>query len=87
MLAGYDFAPDDTGIATTDTEVLCESVLKANANGLAVAIHAIGDRANREILNIYTEVKKQLPNTGLRNRIEHVQLLPRKTWDVWLNWA
>ncbi len=75
MLAGYDSAPDDTGIATTDTEVLCESVLKANANGLAVAIHAIGDRANREILDIYTEVKKQLPNTGLRNRIEHVQLL------------
>jgi len=75
MLAGYDSAPDDTGIATTDIEVLCDSVLKANANGLAVAIHAIGDRATREILNIYAEVKKQLPNTGLRNRIEHVQLL------------
>ena len=75
MLAGYDSAPDDTGIATTDIEVLCDSVLKANANGLAVAIHAIGDRATREILNIYAEAKKQLPNTGLRNRIEHVQLL------------
>jgi predicted amidohydrolase YtcJ len=75
MLAGYDSAPDDTGIATTDVEVLCESVLKANSNGLAVAIHAIGDRANREVLDIYAEAKKQLPGTGLRNRIEHVQLL------------
>ena len=75
MLAGYDSAPQDTGIGTTDIEVLCESVLKANANGLAVAIHAIGDRANREILDIYAEAKKQLPDTGLRNRIEHVQLL------------
>jgi predicted amidohydrolase YtcJ len=75
MLAGYDSAPQDTGIATTDIEVLCESVLKANSNGLAVAIHAIGDRATREILNIYEEAKKQLPDTGLRNRIEHVQLL------------
>ena len=75
MLAGYDTAPDDTGIATTDIEVICDSVLKANANGLSVAIHAIGDRANREILNVYAEAKKRLPNTGLRNRIEHVQLL------------
>jgi len=75
MLAGYDSAPDDTGISTTDVEVLCESTLKANANGLAVAIHAIGDRANREVLNIYAEAKKQLPDCGLRNRIEHVQLL------------
>jgi len=75
MLAGYDSAPEDTGIATTDVEVLCEAVLKANSNGLAVAIHAIGDRANREILDIYAEAKKQLPDTGLRNRIEHVQLL------------
>jgi predicted amidohydrolase YtcJ len=75
MLAGYDTAPEDTGIATTDIEVICDSVLKANANGLSVAIHAIGDRANREILNVYAEAKKRLPNTGLRNRIEHVQLL------------
>jgi len=75
MLAGYDSAPQDTGISTTDIEILCDSVLKANANGLAAAIHAIGDRANREILNIYSEAKKSHPGTGLRNRIEHVQLL------------
>ncbi|MEI8131856.1 MAG: amidohydrolase, partial [Leptolinea sp.] len=75
MLAGYETAPNDTGIPTTDIEVICESVLKANANGLSVAIHAIGDRANREILDVYAEAKKRLPDTGLRNRIEHVQLL------------
>jgi hypothetical protein len=75
MLAGYDSAPDDTGIATTDVEVLCDSTIKANANGLSVAIHAIGDRANREVLDIFAEAKKQNPNSGLRNRIEHVQLL------------
>lgn len=75
MLAGYDTAPADTGIPTTDIEVICESVLKANANGLSVAIHAIGDRANREVLDVYAEAKKRLPGTGLRNRIEHVQLL------------
>ncbi|NLF51149.1 MAG: amidohydrolase [Leptolinea sp.] len=75
MLAGYDSAPEDLGISTTDVEVLCESTLKANSNGLAVAIHAIGDRANREVLNIFAEAKKQYPHSGLRNRIEHVQLL------------
>lgn len=75
MLAGYDSSPQDTGISTTDIEVIYESVLKANAHGLATAIHAIGDRANREILNIYAEARKRLPSTLLRNRIEHVQLL------------
>jgi predicted amidohydrolase YtcJ len=75
MLAGYDSAPGDTGISTTDIEIICESVLKANANGLSTAIHAIGDRANREVLNVYAEAKKRLPNAKLRNRIEHAQLL------------
>ncbi len=75
MLTGYDSAPDETGISTTDIEVIYESVLKANANGLAVAIHAIGDRANREVLNVFAEARKRFPNSGLRNRIEHLQLL------------
>ncbi|NMB53107.1 MAG: amidohydrolase [Leptolinea sp.] len=75
MLSGYDSSPEDRGISTTDIEVIYESVLKANTNGLATAIHAIGDRANREILNIYAEVKRTQPFTGMRNRIEHVQLL------------
>ncbi len=81
MLRGYDSAPDDTGIAVTPIEVIREGVRKANAAGLACAIHAIGDRACRLALDIYEEVKVQAGASGNldhswgRHRIEHVQLL------------
>jgi predicted amidohydrolase YtcJ len=75
MLADYENAPGMTGISTTPPEVLRAAVLHANAAGLSTNIHAIGDRANREVLNIYAEALEKLGKTGLRNRIEHVQLI------------
>jgi predicted amidohydrolase YtcJ len=75
MLAGYETEPGNTGISTTPVEVLYRAVLRANRGGLATNIHAIGDRANREVLDIYAKVRSQLGKTSVRNRIEHVQIL------------
>lgn len=75
MLADYENEPGATGISTTPPEVMREVVLRANAAGLSTNIHAIGDRANREVLNVYAETLQKLGKTGLRNRIEHVQLI------------
>ena len=81
MLAGYDDAPDDCGIAVNDDVVILDTVRRANGAGLACAVHAIGDRANRDILDIYERVQAELAETGrapwrpLRNRIEHAQIL------------
>jgi predicted amidohydrolase YtcJ len=75
MLADYDGDPGNSGISTTPVEILSAAVLRANRGGLSANIHAIGDRANREVLNIFAQVQSQLGNPGLRNRIEHVQLL------------
>jgi len=50
---------------------MAEDVRRANAAGLSCAIHAIGDRACRTVLDVYEEVGSR----DLRNRIEHVQLL------------
>ncbi len=76
MLAGFDTAPDNTGIEATPSAAIREAVLKANAHGLAATVHAIGDRANREILDIYAEtIGAGARPAHLRNRIEHVQLL------------
>ncbi|MFH1086694.1 MAG: amidohydrolase, partial [Chloroflexota bacterium] len=73
MLEGYASAPEDTGIATTPVEVLRASVRRANAAGLGCAIHAIGDRACREVLDLYADARGAHP--GPRNRIEHAQIL------------
>jgi predicted amidohydrolase YtcJ len=75
MLKAFDSSPDNTGISAVPPEALREAILKANAHGLAATVHAIGDRANREVLDIFAEVGAGLAPARLRNRIEHVQLL------------
>jgi predicted amidohydrolase YtcJ len=75
MLEGYDTAPGITGIAVTDIEVINNAVHRATAAGLACAIHAIGDRACREVLDVYEEVSAARAALPLPCRIEHVQLL------------
>jgi hypothetical protein len=71
MLAPYETEPRTLGIETTPHEEIRAAVARANAAGLACAIHAIGDRAVHEALNTYAVCARP----GLRNRIEHVQLL------------
>jgi predicted amidohydrolase YtcJ len=52
-----------------------EMIAGADQAGLSVAIHAIGDRANAELLNIFEDVKKQNQRKDSRFRIEHAQHL------------
>jgi predicted amidohydrolase YtcJ len=74
MLAPYEDDPSNQGIPTTQPDELQDLVNRANAAGLGVAIHAIGDAANRVVLDaIATSDASAHPH--LRNRIEHVQLL------------
>ncbi|MCE5257647.1 MAG: amidohydrolase, partial [Chloroflexi bacterium] len=71
MLAPYESEPRTLGIETTPITEIYAAVARANAGGLACAIHAIGDRAVRQVLDAY-EAGGAL---GIRNRIEHVQLI------------
>ncbi len=75
MFEDYEGEPGNTGISTTPVEVMQAAVLRANRGGISANIHAIGDRANHEVLNIYADARRQQGKNGLRNRIEHVQLL------------
>jgi predicted amidohydrolase YtcJ len=75
MLAPYE-GTWATGIPTLAEEQLYEDVARANAAGIACAVHAIGDAACHVVLNAYQRVREKLSSAGaLRNRIEHVQLL------------
>ncbi len=75
MLAPYEGRPGDYGVAATPTEVLGDAVRRAAQAGLASAIHAIGDGANRRVLEIYARVRAEGVGVGLRHRIEHAQLV------------
>ena len=56
MLAPYEGEPGNVGILTTDEAALRALARKATAGGLPLAIHAIGDRANRMVLDVLAEV-------------------------------
>ena len=75
MLEPYEGRPGDYGVAATSSEELYQAVSSAARGGLASAIHAIGDAANRRVLDIYERVADEGWGQGLRQRIEHVQLL------------
>ena len=64
-----------TGLATTPVDNMRAQAQVALDAGYQVCIHAIGDRANREVLNIYEELFKKNARSGkdLRWRIEHAQ--------------
>jgi predicted amidohydrolase YtcJ len=76
MVEPYENDPSNYGIVVTEKEEMMAAASEASANGLSVTIHAIGDRANHDVLDVYEAVRKQ-ENGGskLRHRIEHVQIL------------
>src|SRR5437762_13732883 len=52
-----------------------EYVLSADRAGMSVAVHAIGDRANEDMLDIFAEVARVNGPRDRRFRIEHAQHL------------
>jgi predicted amidohydrolase YtcJ len=69
----YEGEPENRGELTLEPAHLRELAHRAAANGVALAIHAIGDRTNRMVLDVMEDV---VPLNGdLRHRIEHVQLI------------
>jgi predicted amidohydrolase YtcJ len=78
MFQPYIGEAENRGILNMDGEELFEHGRKAAQVGLGLTVHAIGDRANHEVLNAYEqlrvyETENHLP--ALRHRIEHVQVI------------
>jgi predicted amidohydrolase YtcJ len=76
LLAPYADMPGSAGLNTTDPAVIERTAQIAIENGFQVNTHAIGDRANREVLDIYERTFAAHPDkSDLRWRIEHAQHL------------
>jgi predicted amidohydrolase YtcJ len=73
MLAAFNDAPKDTGLLVNTTDDLETWTAAADAAGLQVMVHAIGDRAIRLQLDIYERVAQQNGPSDRRFRIEHAQ--------------
>jgi predicted amidohydrolase YtcJ len=75
MLTPFTDKPNDTGLFVTKPDSLYSYTRNADANGLQVMVHAIGDKAIRIQLDIFDSVARVNGPRDRRFRIEHVQHL------------
>ena len=75
LLAPYSDRPGHSGLATQKPEAIAAVAAAAAEHGWQLATHAIGDRANREVLDVYERALKGRKGAELRFRIEHAQVL------------
>jgi predicted amidohydrolase YtcJ len=73
MLAPFSDAAGGTGLVVTPAETLYAETAGADAAGLQVMVHAIGDRAIRTMLDVYERVAREHGARDRRFRVEHAQ--------------
>ncbi len=74
----YLDAPKTSGLPSDEMfpeSKMLNNILNADKAGLQIAVHAIGDKANKTILDFFAEVEKQNGQRDRRFRIEHAQHL------------
>jgi hypothetical protein len=81
LLAPYADDPATSGLLTADTAAYYAMLVKALERGVQVETHAIGDRGNRLVLDLYERAFRQVPRGEQRPvqdprwRIEHAQIV------------
>ena len=80
LLKPYSDAPDTSGYFREKPEEISPMLAEALRRGIQVETHAIGDRANRTILDLYEQAFKTIPPNERkiaepRWRVEHAQIL------------
>jgi len=79
LLEPYSDLPGHYGEPSRDSLAIFQTAVKGLKAGFQVCTHAIGDRANREVLNIYEKAFREVPEAhDPRFRIEHAQHLSEK---------
>lgn len=71
----YADDPGTSGLAMYPEQELQRLILEADAAGLQIATHAIGDKANRMLLNAYEKAIQANAGRDRRHRVEHAQVV------------
>lgn len=74
----YKDDPSTNGVLYFDDETLRNFVLEAHRKGLQVTVHALGDRAIQQIIDVYKYCLQVFPRKDHRHRIEHFELATEK---------
>ena len=73
FLEPFTDAPEDSGFLISDLDEMREWIVAADAAGLHVMVHAIGDSAIRDLLDLYLDAEEANGARDRRFRIEHAQ--------------
>jgi predicted amidohydrolase YtcJ len=88
LLRPYDDLPSSCGLNTLDLEDLQRTAEIAIANDCQLCVHAIGDRANREVLDLYERTfRAHGDRRDLRWRVEHAQHLDPTDMPRFAEWG
>lgn len=75
MLAPYPGNPDTVGDAVFEAEHFNEACIRADAMGLQISVHAIGDAAVRRTIDGYEAAQKANGVRDSRHRVEHIEVI------------
>ena len=75
LLAPYSDEPGHVGLTVTPADELQDIAVRALRAGFQLNVHAIGDGANRDVLDVFEAALKQVPKADHRFRIEHAQVI------------
>lgn len=85
MYEAFEGEPENFGIPVASAAEIEDATLRANRAGLAMAIHAIGDKAVSNVLAAFERAQAETGGSGaagsrpfVRNRIEHLQLFAER---------
>ena len=78
LLDDYHDDPGNRGLLLQEPAGFNEDVTRAMECGMQVNTHAIGDRANRLVLDAYETALRRVPDQPGRHRIEHAQIMTRE---------
>ncbi len=81
LLEPYSDDPSTSGQLAAEPEALRERISKVHSAGTQVAVHAIGDRGIKTLLDAYESSMKEHPRSDHRHRIEHAELLNDELMD------
>jgi len=75
LLDDYTDRPGHRGLPVTQSDHMREAMTSGGHAGFQICTHAIGDGANRLVLDLYEEVLGELELEDARWRVEHAQIL------------
>ncbi|MGH7674464.1 MAG: amidohydrolase, partial [Gemmatimonadales bacterium] len=78
LLEPYSDDPGNTGLLTTPPERIQRVAVRALQTGFQLNVHAIGDRANRLVLDAFEAALAAVPVADHRFRVEHAQVLDER---------